>query len=111
MRIIDWSSDVCSSDLHGEDREAEYRMQEDAIERIVDARGALRHRHGRSQQLTNCDMQIGVGRNGSGWRGEILLIELCDQLGGAIAAYGNRFDHRNAEIGRASCRERVCQYV
>src|SRR3546814_12719637 len=82
MRISGWSSDVCSSDLqaleravrqalrgqraerhdagadavhdrrrprehgledqkhqHGEDREAEYRMQEDAIERIVDARG------------------------------------------------------------------------
>src|SRR3546814_4994005 len=71
MRISDWSSDVCSSDLPrlhrgGDDREEKQR---------------LRRRRGR--------ILCGAGDR--------------DQ----------RIDRREAEkeIGRASCRERVCQYV
>src|SRR3546814_7484175 len=61
MRISDWSSDVCSSDLP----------------HCPDCRDLPRIRR------------------------ELLWRDLCRRLAGAAAA----------EIGRASCRERVCQYV
>src|SRR3546814_1574581 len=74
MRISDWSSDVCSSDLHG-DRD-------------------------------RCREPCSSIRGGS-----------CCTCGSAEGNdYGER-RHRAAgayrchQIGRASCRERVCQYV
>src|SRR3546814_8100524 len=68
MRISDWSSDVCSSDLR--------------------AAGGL----GR-EEIEQLRARADVG---------------AVQLGvaAAAAAHGDE-----AEIGRASCRERVCQYV
>src|SRR3546814_6578534 len=79
MRISDWSSDVCSSDL---------------IYQYKDDQG----RHARSGEN---------GMNGALFRPDRLPVK--DRGGGivtiplATAARG--------EIGRASCRERVCQYV
>src|SRR3546814_4527428 len=67
MRISDWSSDVCSSDL----------CAREPVDRGL--RGATAGRHGPQQ----CSADIGKPRR--------------DQL--------------PVEIGRASCRERVCQYV
>src|SRR3546814_3977515 len=68
MRISDWSSDVCSSDL----------------------------RRGGEQFLCSCQAfmpaQISKGA--------------C-RLGNNVT----RNEHMRREIGRASCRERVCQYV
>src|SRR3546814_3060843 len=77
MRISDWSSDVCSSDLRH-----------------------LRARRGYSGR----DHVTRIGTH------------VVDQLGAALA---HRRPHDSAahrqpvdmEIGRASCRERVCQYV
>src|SRR3546814_2680898 len=73
MRISDWSSDVCSSDLHREQPDLRLHIREGIPEEqaLVLSRGAL-------------DMLLGP-----------LPIE-----GGDLE-----------EIGRASCRERVCQYV
>src|SRR3546814_14407170 len=83
MRISDWSSDVCSSDLDdGAEKNEEIgdRISEEALfglHRITLARAARadldrqQHEHGRQ-----------------------------DRRGPAIE-----------QIGRASCRERVCQYV
>src|SRR3546814_10289170 len=74
VRISDWSSDVCSSDLPD-------------ARRFANASGYLRD-HG-------CQTPRGDSRGSAGTatsRSEILLA------------------HR-WEIGRASCRERVCQYV
>src|SRR3546814_7585235 len=71
MRISDWSSDVCSSDLSGET----------GTERNLF--GADRRRH----------------RTHSPARGS---EPPCRIFGSA---------RRHQEIGRASCRERVCQYV
>src|SRR3546814_8718648 len=76
MRISDWSSDVCSSDL---DRPAERKVAE-----------AL----------------AGVGVE--------LHKEVGEIPGGHFRVMPDRLllCHRGAEeIGRASCRERVCQYV
>src|SRR3546814_17653411 len=87
MRISDWSSDVCSSDLlrplpriGG----AERRLGEDIVVIFVDDR-ALDDRRAVVQQRGNdaARVELSVFRR--------VMLEL--------------------EIGRASCRDRVCQYV
>src|SRR3546814_10267539 len=97
MRISDWSSDVCSSDL------------------------LLRHTSGPTygfQNRTNVDLAYRTGRLET-WHGNLTL----DQFVAAVAKlplefspgegwnYSVSTDVLGAEIGRASCRERVCQYV
>src|SRR3546814_9098460 len=85
MRISDWSSDVCSSDL-------------------------------RDQIRGICDAVVELSSEGSGdilvfLSGEREIRDTADAL--------TRMNLRNTEllplyarqIGRASCRERVCQYV
>src|SRR3546814_1664726 len=85
MRISDWSSDVCSSDLDA--LKARY---------ILLAAGAA-------------PMKLGIA-------GEEHLatsdgfLEL-DTLPRRIVLVGGGYIAFEFEIGRASCRERVCQYV
>src|SRR3546814_2859335 len=79
MRISDWSSDVCSSDLDA--GRADEHFTRIAAEMARDLRR-----------------------------------DLLDRFAPAIAGEGvavARVDDQRAtlEIGRASCRERVCQYV
>src|SRR3546814_1470621 len=85
MRISDWSSDVCSSDLR-------IRLSDPTVEQIVshivDKRGFYFHGnrkhknawlpHDQKQAEALCLLAINIG---------------------------------SLKIGRASCRERVCQYV
>src|SRR3546814_9928360 len=92
MRISDWSSDVCSSDLF-------HRGVEIGLHRL---RAQRRQRR----------MVVAVGADG-----DALFLHLADLVPGEIAAQmlvdrpgGNEQGERQ-EIGRASCRERVCQYV
>src|SRR3546814_11667609 len=100
MRISDWSSDVCSSDLIKILRpEGEIDFLSGAgltaqpsIEHVID--GA------RIQVETPAEILSKKLR----YRGASLAVR--DIF--AIAAVAER---RPAEIGRASCRERVCQYV
>src|SRR3546814_8594022 len=74
MRISDWSSDVCSSDLLGRD----------VLQYIV---------HG-------AQVSLYVGFSAA------FAATILGSLIGAVSGYvGGR------EIGRASCRARVCQYV
>src|SRR3546814_6398591 len=83
MRISDWSSDVCSSDLDP----------------------GLRPRH--PQHLAD----TGQGAAGAPTADEIiqpLAGEITHDLGGGGVAVIGRIGR---EIGRASCRERVGQYV
>src|SRR3546814_2783432 len=69
VRISDWSSDVCSSDLPGSKRDQGRRRAEDGA--------VARRTRGRGRDVPEA-----------------------------------RSARRSArEIGRASCRERVCQYV
>src|SRR3546814_2581046 len=80
MRISDWSSDVCSSDLRFADGERPDSFDKDYVRSWVSAR---------------CDPYKDA------------IPEIPDEvvLGAALAYIGAY------EIGRASCRERVCQYV
>src|SRR3546814_1787260 len=84
MRISDWSSDVCSSDLAILQRP----------DRSAGAVEALDHRLRHQQRIFQ-----------NGRRDEHLgLLAKMKALRATLA--GNI----DAEIGRASCRERVCQY-
>src|SRR3546814_7899947 len=83
MRISDWSSDVCSSDL-------QLALQ---------------------QELTDLPKFRRFG-------GETAFIEgwglYAESLGKSLGVYETPYDYfgyLQNEIGRASCRERVCQYV
>src|SRR3546814_7934782 len=85
MRISDWSSDVCSSDLTTENPSFEVnsallsRARAYVLESLSSAelQGLLR----RAMAVFNADVEQARG------------------------------DDPSAEIGRASCREGVCQYV
>src|SRR3546814_2205610 len=69
MRISDWSSDVCSSDLGGGADLAQRNVAEQLAETV-----------------------------------DVLVQQRLYRLRGVVAG-------GETEIGRASCRERVCQYV
>src|SRR3546814_4851546 len=100
MRISDWSSDVCSADL----------MNKNTVQRIFQIKGwQVRKRavgkRPRIEALPSVAMapdqrwatdlcRIWDGRDG--WLSLALVID-CHT--------------RQLQIGRASCRERVCQYV
>src|SRR3546814_2610652 len=82
MRISDWSSDVCSSDLFAAETPGAGRvagLPRKIVGETVRQTGSARLRR---------QIAPAVGKQ----RGGILLEEVV-------------------EIGRASCRERVCQYV
>src|SRR3546814_8402119 len=85
MRISDWSSDGCSSDLSVSDNGATdtliHLLGRDAIEARMRAAG-------HSDPSRNIPF--------------LTTVE-------AFALKGNNF--ADLQIGRASCRERVCQYV
>src|SRR3546814_12226461 len=82
MRISDWSSDVCSSDLIRVQR-ADVRPAEPLDGRVSGDEGALEADH-----LRRGERQV---------RLRLVHVEGARRPGEVI--------------GRASCRERVCQYV
>src|SRR3546814_16297051 len=88
MRISDWSSDVCSSDL--------------SSARCARACFGVEDFTARCLQPGNLDVEILVDGADAGvadaGHGHIRHIRV------ALPSYSNK-------IGRASCRERVCQYV
>src|SRR3546814_16423790 len=98
MRISDWSSDVCSSDLRrlkGEERLRLHRLQRrDALEAGEEDRG---------NRLVAMDVHRPVDA------AFIHRIPHAQHLGAALRRRIVPFAVE--EIGRASCRERVCQYV
>src|SRR3546814_9427325 len=77
MRISDWSSDVCSSDLAG----ARFPFAE---------------------SLGGCVIELSVSPLG---------FAKPDRQRRRLRDPGDQRSERIPEIGRASCRERVCQYV
>src|SRR3546814_13650081 len=114
MRISDWSSDVCSSDLHACARPARHRRQRGAGPThraaayscssgspIAFAACARQSRAERVNALA--ELPICVGR---------FCVHIFERLrapaaGGFVPPLAVVIE----EIGRASCRERVCQYV
>src|SRR3546814_12038539 len=104
MRISDWSSDVCSSDL-GIDSIGGYEKQY-----LVQPDPARLASYGISFTELAAALErnnVAVGANYINRGGEAFLARVdaritgIDQIGNAVVA----------KIGRAPCRERVCQYV
>src|SRR3546814_3934061 len=81
MRISDWSSDVCSSDIAYRALLAPTAPLRD----VIDAIQAICLLHGRHPGVVDFAHAHDAGNSTEAWLAE--------------------------EIGRASCRERVCQYV
>src|SRR3546814_3467092 len=81
MRISDWSSDVCSSDL-------------------------VRHESFACAEFVELARALGVAIVEAYHDSYPLIAEAT-----ADFAYLRLQQSREEEIGRASCRERVCQYV
>src|SRR3546814_12106716 len=90
MRISDWSSDVCSSDLHGV---IEYRRHG-----AIEPPDRLEPEWIAAEQ-SNSTIILG--------QDAVLKLLRCIQPGIHPEAEMTRYLH---QIGRASCRERVCQY-
>src|SRR3546814_7686751 len=85
MRISDWSSDVCSSDLHAGRRGGH----------LLDA---------------DAEHEAGLLRG----NGIQALVDRGRAGGAGVFHAGRRLEAQariGLQIGRASCRERVCQYV
>src|SRR3546814_10017554 len=102
MRISDWSSDVCSSDLKRSDAFAGDReLLADLFQRVVGvhadsethAKDALLAGRQAGQHPRRRLAQVGVDRRIRGQNGVVVLDEVAEKT------------------GRASCRERVCPYV
>src|SRR3546814_11501717 len=103
MRISDWSSDVCSSDLG--QRLEQAAVGERLNQRLPEIEGDTHQR--RSEDETRqaaAELRVGHEMPARAQR----AIEHVD-----VDRRGERGRERGAdrEIGRASGRERVCQYV
>src|SRR3546814_14735322 len=126
MRISDWSSDVCSSDLRIRSLVREHAsphflfidetapMLEDPI--FCTSVKTLLREHRKLRGSVNLCFQDASAIESSGIAEVILnqcpTVFLFPNASAKRAAY-QMFDLTEApwEIGRASCRERVCQYV
>src|SRR3546814_2415082 len=98
MRISDWSSDVCSSDL--------------TPKCACPARSSARSKAARSRGSTNISTARTSPNSANSRTPEELIMPVLRQVPRSevtdetVLAYYNRLF---GEIGRASCRERVCQ--
>src|SRR3546814_18627070 len=117
MRISDWSSDVCSSDLQDWTEHKALWDRLDAIKARIPA-----------MTLVTTAQHKGADAIGAAWaaaRGvPLVAFRLNRKLGNRAAFERNRSIQRllpdeagicegrdGQTIGRASCRERVCPYV
>src|SRR3546814_9639238 len=110
MRISDWSSDVCSSDLINAKRKI--RIAKGSGTTVQEVNKLLKMHLEMSNAMKKIRKMGGLkglhgmmGKGGMGGVGNQLGgPELGDMMKGMDAGLPG-------QIGRASCRERVCQYV
>src|SRR3546814_8235232 len=116
MRIIDWSSDVCSSDLLAEPHifQPHVGKRQEPILYVAQAAEEIQgfmHGHcqhivygGAASQMLDPDLE--------NFRPETLAVAIgTAQVHIRQELHFDMLKTGSAEIGRASCRERVCQYV
>src|SRR3546814_4173429 len=106
MRISDWSADVCSSDLLNEKRaditKIESRLK---VNLILIPNKNLETPHHHIERLRHDDPRLEDIKTS---------FDLVTQPEAPVTWSPNKAQEaktRPEEIGRASCRERVCQYV
>src|SRR3546814_1107134 len=106
MRISDWSSDVCSSDLAAPI--AIGALQRHAVDHLLAAGGA--HPFKRAADSGKRIAVVGAGPAG------LAFAHRAAMLGHAVSVFDAKPkpggpNEYGLEIGRASCRESVCQSV
>src|SRR3546814_3403299 len=108
VRISDWSSDVCSSDLFLEDAVEVEAAEAGGLRQIVQARHLL----GLGNEAAGLGHRRGMAA--AGGRG-VRPAALAGPEAGRFRLDGRLVEADvlapRLEIGRASCRGRVCQYV
>src|SRR3546814_15819647 len=121
MRISDWSSDVCSSDLFAVPGRVNQRWLVGLAAVAIALSGAIGVYHAGVEYhwwagATACTATF--SGTGDDVLAQIMNAPLvrCDTaqwtlFGISLAGFNALFSLAGAEIGRASCRERVCQYV
>src|SRR3546814_16741678 len=109
MRISDWSSDVCSSDLfvHGGDAVAlNYHIQRQGVSShwtpVKQQKSTLNHPESQGNPRV-APVDRPVDRAVEGF--------IAPTTTGRVPGTGRDSTDSGVEIGRASCRERVCRYV
>src|SRR3546814_18311494 len=121
MRISDWSSDVCSSDLHvlpgvPQRRVAHHLYAEDGdisgeIEILPQGEMRLPQERDYLTGLSNRRAaQKWIAQRLEGQEGTVLILLSISQFDRINAAYGQLAGNA-LQIERGSCRERGCQYV
>src|SRR3546814_12131580 len=124
MRISDWSSDLCSSDLGGiegadsavtiaasaGEAPLEHRALQVPVRLHRDRLEAERIHEALDTDVHQLDIAVGDGQDPDAKEAD--LPEKPRQVRVVAGEPVQRFHDENVEqIGRASCRERVCQYV
>src|SRR3546814_14500159 len=106
MRISDWSSDVCSSDLSQAENEAL------RIAGTIEQRAQHWHENGEvgTSSLTIFHHFVGSSMEHTSAPADLADLRRCLFLLDHVPEWQSRIGELEAEIGRASCRERVCQY-
>src|SRR3546814_17646506 len=94
MRISDWSSDVCSSDL----------LCRNDLDRCQPCRIDSRHQLTHQRRLSRSDI---AGDNDKA----LALRQTIAQIGPLLAVRRAFIFEMRIKIGKASCGERVCPYV
>src|SRR3546814_13663755 len=113
MRISDWSSDVCSSDLGEVEQYLNELLEEHSLPfdfdlvRINDVWNFVKSDFKGVRDLRSrvIEWLKGAGAQQQG------RYTKQDGTGRSSMTLWSLRDHESWEIGRASCRERVCQYV
>src|SRR3546814_11029507 len=126
MRISDWSSDVCSSDLKGVDTVAVSLTHEQALVEFdpqvvkpevllqvlrdigytIHDPNKLRPFEEEERELVREGRRFLVATAFS-----LLSVALISEQSGLLSALLPAVATVSLDIGRASCRDRVCQYV
>src|SRR3546814_13617796 len=119
MRISDWSSDVCSSDLCSIENFDPMGVHTGDSITVAPAQTLTDKEY---QILRNASLavlrEIGVETGGSNVQfgicpntGRMVVIEMNPRVSRSSALSSQATGFPIAQIGRASCRDRVCQYV
>src|SRR3546814_8796401 len=97
MRISDWSSDVCASDLH----DPVHRLRPEGMLAAGDQADKV------ACQAEACDLAPSVRQQlEQPQRPDRHIVDVPHGV-----AFTEQRTTRPEKIGRATCRERVCQYV
>src|SRR3546814_16643033 len=124
MRISDWSSDVCSSDLCIDARvnangtnpqlvtgaDGDVTLQPATVQTMCELKSArfnnvVVNQNSSSEEVTQRNKMVAGGLIFEQDRG-VFKVDVAYQTSRSVTENFNA-----EEIGRASCRERVCQYV